>query len=103
MAPIPRDGSEALDGSQQEIARISSLPATRAALAWLHSHEPKFAQWQLEMARIPAPPFGEAARGEWLQSRFRELGLEEVSSDVVGNVFGMHPENGSRCVSLSAH
>ncbi len=103
MAHTPRDGSEGLDGLQPEIARISSLPATRAALAWLRSREPKFAQWQLEMARIPAPPFGEATRGEWLQARFRELGLEEVSSDEVGNVFGVHPGNGSRCVSLSAH
>ena len=103
MAHTPRGDSETLAGLQQDISRISALSEVRAAMAWLRSREPKFAQWQLEMARIPAPPFGETARGEWLQQRFRELGLEEVSTDEVGNVFAVHPGNGSRCVSLSAH
>jgi tripeptide aminopeptidase len=103
MAYSPIGGPEALAGSQRDISRISSLPEVRAALAWLRSREPKFAQWQLEMARIPAPPFGEAARGEWLRARFGELGLEEIFTDEVGNVFAVHPGNGSRCVSLSAH
>ena len=103
MAHTPRGDSETLAGLQQGISRISALSEVRAAMAWLRSREPKFAQWQLEMARIPAPPFGETARGEWLQQRFRELGLEEVSTDEVGNVFAVHPGNGSRCVSLSAH
>src|SRR5579863_4525301 len=75
---------------QQEIARLAGLPVVRAAFAWLRAEEAQFAAWQLEMARIPAPPFGELARGEWLQERFRALGLEEVCADGVGNVFGIH-------------
>jgi acetylornithine deacetylase/succinyl-diaminopimelate desuccinylase-like protein len=75
---------------QQEIARLAALPETRAAFAWLRAEEAQFASWQLEMARIPAPPFGEKARGEWFQERFRALGLEDVSVDEVGNVFGAH-------------
>ena len=74
---------------QQEIARLAALPAIRAAFAWLRAEEGQFAAWQLEMARIPAPPFGEKARGEWFQERFRAIGLEEVCSDDVGNVFGI--------------
>jgi acetylornithine deacetylase/succinyl-diaminopimelate desuccinylase-like protein len=101
---MTRNGdSELLASIQQDVSRISGLPEVRSALAWLRSREPKFAQWQLEMARIPAPPFGETARGEWLQERFRELGLTDVSTDEVGNVFALHPGNGSRCISLSAH
>ena len=69
---------------------LAALPATRAAFAWLRAEEAQFAAWQLEMARIPAPPFGEAARAEWLQQRFRALALEEVHTDEVGNVFGVH-------------
>ncbi len=88
---------------QREISRISALPGVRSAFTWLHNQEPRFAQWHLEMARIPAPPFGESARGVWLQERFRELGLQEVFIDEVGNVFGLHPGRGSRCMSLSAH
>ena len=103
MAHTPRGTSETPVSLQQEIVRIAALPEVRSALAWLRSREPKFALWQLEMARIPAPPFGETARGEWLRERFRELGLAEVSTDEVGNVFAVHPANGSRWVSLSAH
>jgi tripeptide aminopeptidase len=103
MAHSSRHTSEGFAALQQEVSRISGLPDVRAALTWLRSREPNFAQWQLEMARIPAPPFGEAARGEWMQQRFHELGLEEVFIDEVGNVFGVHPGNGGPCISLSAH
>jgi tripeptide aminopeptidase len=75
---------------QQEIARLAAMPAIRAAFAWLRAEETQFAAWQLEMARIPAPPFGEKARGECFQERFRALGLEDVCTDDVGNVFGVH-------------
>ncbi len=60
-------------------------------------------QWQLEVARIGAPPFGEEPRGAWLAQRFRELGLDQVQVDEVGNVFGVHAGFGNRYVSLSAH
>jgi len=94
---------------QQEIASLAALPAARAAFAWFRAEEPQFAAWQLEMARIPAPPFGEAARGAWLQECFRALGLIEVHTDEVGNVFGVHPakqpskSSGKQHTALSAH
>ncbi len=94
---------------QQEIASLAVLPAARAAFAWVRAEEPQFAAWQLEMARIPAPPFGEAARSEWLQQRFRALGLNEVHTDEVGNVFGVHPckqlskSASKQYIALSAH
>ena len=88
---------------QQEIARLAELPQVRSATAWFHSQETQFAHWQLEMARIPAPPFGEIARGEWLKERFRELGLKDVQADEVGNIFGILPGAGKQVVALSAH
>jgi tripeptide aminopeptidase len=102
MTPT-RDSSQVQLSLQQEIARISTLPEVRAALAWLRIQEPQFARWQLEMARIPAPPFGETARGAWLRERFRELGLGDLGTDEVGNVFGARSGTGRRWVSLSAH
>jgi tripeptide aminopeptidase len=91
MPPTPRAEVSPLSPTlQQEIARLAALPATRAAFAWLRAEESQFAAWQLEMARIPAPPFGEAARAQWLQERFRALALDEVHIDEVGNVFGVH-------------
>jgi len=95
--------SQAFTDIQQEVARLVTLPEIRSAFAWLRAQEAQFAQWQLEMARIAAPPFGEATRAEWLAGKFRELGLEDVHNDDVGNVFGTRPGWGPSYVSLSAH
>ncbi len=59
----------------------------------------------MELARIPAPPFGEAARADWVQYRFRELGLKDVHIDAVGNVLGVIPGEDTEdgYVSISAH
>lgn len=91
---------------QQEIVRLSNRADVRFAFGWLRSQEPGFAQWQMEMARIPAPPFGEGPRAEWLKERFLELGLQDVAIDKAGNVFGVRPgTNGTTGghVALSAH
>jgi acetylornithine deacetylase/succinyl-diaminopimelate desuccinylase-like protein len=88
---------------QQDVARLAASPEVRSAFNWLRSQEPQLVQWQMEMARIPAPPFGESARGAWLAERFREVGLDDVRIDDVGNVFGVHPGYGQRYVALSAH
>jgi tripeptide aminopeptidase len=104
MTPPQRaEVSRELPGVQQEIARLSALPEIRSALAWFRTQEPQFAHWQLEMARIAAPPFGEAARAAWLKERFEALELEDVHIDDVGNVFGLRPGIGKRLVTVSAH
>ncbi len=97
------DVSDLFPGVQQEVAHLCSLTEIRSAFTWFRSQEPQFAQWQLELARIAAPPFGESARGKWLADKFCELGLESVHTDEVGNVFGTHPGYGHGHVSLSAH
>ncbi len=102
MNPRP-EMSEGVISEQREIARIAGLAGVRSACAWFVVHEPQFAQWQLDLARIPAPPFGEAARGEWLRARFSELGLDEVHSDEMGNVFGLSAGLGDHCIAVSAH
>jgi tripeptide aminopeptidase len=104
MALSPRaEVSESFSGLQQEVARLSAAPEIRSAFAWLRAQEPQFAHWQLELARIAAPPFAESARAEWIAEKFRELGLDNVHSDDVGNVFGSHPGFGKSYVALSAH
>jgi acetylornithine deacetylase/succinyl-diaminopimelate desuccinylase-like protein len=65
--------------------------------------------WQAEMVAIPAPPFGEQARVEWLTKRFAEMDLSGVKTDEVGNVLGwlpaakLPPESSGPVVVLSAH
>ncbi len=41
---------------------------------------------QLALVRIPAPSFGEEARGERVLARFRAIGLRQPRRDEVGNV-----------------
>src|SRR5213078_3702494 len=97
------DMSDVTPSLQQEVARLAASPEVRSAYNWFRTQEAQLAQWQMEMARIPAPPFGESARGAWLAERFREVGLDDVRIDDVGNVFGTHPGFGRRYVALSAH
>jgi tripeptide aminopeptidase len=89
------------------IGQLASLPRVHAAFQWFHLHDRRMMQWQQEMVSIAAPPFGESKRAEWLAERFRELGLQQVEIDSVGNVLGCYPGNrsraGQRCVMLSAH
>ena len=87
----------------QEVARVAALPAVRGAFADFLSQEAQFAEWQQQLAKIPAPPFGEQLRSEWMLDRFLELGLEQVRTDEAANVFGIRPAIGNRYVALSAH
>ncbi len=105
MSPVPprADLPDVAPTVQQDVARLAAAPEVRSAYNWLRTQEPQLAQWQMEMARIPAPPFGESARAAWLAERFREVGLDDVRIDDVGNVFGIHPGFGQRYVALSAH
>jgi len=80
-----------------------------AAFAWIHGNPQKIMAWQAELVGIPAPPFGEQERSEWLAERFREAGLSAVKTDGVGNVLGtrraadLPPESSGPVVVLSAH
>ena len=105
MSPNPprADMPDVAPTAQQDVARLAASPEVRSAFNWLRTQKPQLAQWQMEMARIAAPPFGESARGAWLAERFREVGLDDVRIDDVGNVFGVHPGFGKRYVALSAH
>ena len=59
----------------------------------------------MEVTAIPAPPWGEAARSEWLKARFEELALSDVHQDEIGNVFGIRPgtDGDAPFLALSAH
>jgi len=101
MPPVA--ASDLYPSVQQEVARLAGSPEVRATFDRFRSQESQFALWQMEATRVAAPPFGESARGAWLADRFRELGLNDVQMDDVGNVFGVRPGSGSRFVALSAH
>jgi tripeptide aminopeptidase len=84
----------ATSNAQRRIARLATLTAVHRAFRWLHLHQPQLRQWQLEIVRIPAPPFGESARAAWFLDRFEQLGLTNAHLDDAGNVLAeLTPES----------
>ena len=108
----PKSKRMAFFSRSSSFSRVTALAALRpvhAAFAWLHGNPKTIMDWQQQLVRIPAPPFGEQARAEWLAARFAEAGLAGVETDAVGNVFGTLPaahlpaESTGPVVVLSAH
>jgi acetylornithine deacetylase/succinyl-diaminopimelate desuccinylase-like protein len=102
----------AISPRSSAFSRVTALAAQRpvhAAFAWLHGNPMRIMDWQARLVAIPAPPFGEQARSEWLAARFAEAGLNQVHTDAVGNVYGLlpaiklPPESTGPVVVLSAH
>ena len=56
---------------QQEVSRTAELRPVHDAFAWFQSHAVELNKTQIEMVRIPAPPFGEAKRAEWNDYRIQ--------------------------------
>jgi tripeptide aminopeptidase len=77
--------------AQLRIARLAATRTVHRAFHWLHLHQPQVHRWQLEMLRIPAPPFGEAARAAWFLERFEQLGLKNAHIDSAGNALAELP------------
>ncbi len=91
--------------AQQLVVRLAELRSVHEAFAWFRSHSRELEDRQMEVTAIPAPPWGEAARSEWLKLRFEELGLSDVHQDELGNVFGVRPGTiaNTPAIALSAH
>jgi tripeptide aminopeptidase len=76
----------------------------KAALEFARDYEPRALEYQSHICEIPAPPFKEVKRGQELARMFRELGLQNVYTDRVGNVVGTRPGISSRPnVVFAAH
>jgi acetylornithine deacetylase/succinyl-diaminopimelate desuccinylase-like protein len=91
------------------VTALAELRTVHAAFAWLHGNPKTIMDLHAELSAIPAPPFGEQARSEWMAARFREAGLSGVEIDEIGNVFGwlsaarLPAESTGPLVVLSAH
>ena len=96
----------ALLSAQATAARAPSAAGAapmRAALAAIQRDNAWTLEQQASICEIPAPPFGEAARGAELIRRFEALGLA-ARTDAVGNVIAERAGAGKGAtVVLSAH
>jgi tripeptide aminopeptidase len=92
-----------------QVTALASKRPVHSAFSWLHGNPKTIMDWQSALVAIPAPPYGEQARAEWLAERFREAGLRQVEIDQAGNAIAMlpaahlPPESTGPLVVLSAH
>ncbi len=100
-----------------QVPQLAAQRRVHQAFRWLHLHDGLLMDWQRTLVGIPAPPFGEAGRADWLLEQFRTLGLTDNTIDAEGNVLGLLPvsastepaststavNNSQRAVVLSAH
>ena len=102
---FPSSESQISRSAQQLVAQVAELRKVHEAFAWFRGQAHQFEDLQLAVSSIPAPPWGEAARGEWLQARFAELPAFRVHQDELGNVFAIRPGSDPHApyIALSAH
>lgn len=74
-----------------DLAPLLRHPGLEAARRHLEETDDRTLREQAELTRIPAPPFGEEARGRRVAELLRQVGLKGVETDEVGNVLGRLP------------
>lgn len=87
------------------IEKIARRPAVSAALAEFYHRQEQVVQQAIEVQQHPAPTFAEQVRAGFVQQRFVELGLQDVTVDQWPNVYGRFPgrEPQRPPVIVSAH
>jgi acetylornithine deacetylase/succinyl-diaminopimelate desuccinylase-like protein len=90
---------------RREVVELAADPQVHSAFSWFRANQRQLSDWQLEVTNIPAPPFGEGRRGEWLRKHFVSLGLKDVHVDSLGNVIGVRQGTSldSKFVAITAH
>lgn len=84
--------------------QLASHPQVRQALEFIKSIEPDIVNEQIAICEIPAPPFKEQKRAEYMQRRFVQLGLNNVRIDAESNVIGERAcESAEATLVLCAH
>lgn len=75
--------------------KLASSRQIADSLAFLAADEAATLADQKAITEIPSPPFEETARAGYYRKRLRVLGLEKVTADREGNVFGVYKGTGS--------
>lgn len=88
----------------ESVREMMDSAQLQSALQHIVDLESASLQDLIELTEIPAPPFGEQARGLRFAALLRETGLEDVQIDEVGNVIGRRPGvDGQKVVAYLAH
>lgn len=89
---------------EQAVSDLLRDERVRRAFRFFEERAPQIDEEQTAICEIPAPPFGEEARAEYLAARFRQCGLRDARLDDEGNCVALRRGDSLRpLVVLSAH
>jgi len=89
---------------EQIVSGLLVASRVRDAFKFFAEHATEITEEQAAICEIPAPPFGEEARAEYLAARFRGCGLAETMIDAEGNCLALRRgANLHPLLVLSAH
>ena len=102
------DGVEALpvalNSPAQTVKDLVVSPSVRRAFEFFEANADAITAEQIAISSIPAPPFGERQRAEYLARKFKQLGLEGVEIDAEGNCIGLRRGRSLQpLLAVSAH
>jgi acetylornithine deacetylase/succinyl-diaminopimelate desuccinylase-like protein len=90
--------------TDETIAAIRAAAKYRSACDTMRAEHPRIVEDIVTLTEIPSPPFGEEKRAAAYLDMLKAHGLEEVSQDEVGNVFGLRRGFGNGdIVVVAAH
>jgi tripeptide aminopeptidase len=90
--------------SPVNIAELLRSPDLQRAFQFIDSHLEEITQEQIRISSIPAPPFGEKERAEYLRKRFMELGFPDAKLDAEGNCVALRRgRSATPVLVVSAH
>ena len=86
------------------IRHLTSSPEVARAFRFFETNAAAITDEHIRICSIPASPFGERERAEYLSHKFTSLGLSEVEIDDEGNCLGLiRGSSRSPLVVVSAH
>jgi tripeptide aminopeptidase len=88
----------------QTIRQLATIPEVAHALRFFETNAAAITDEHIRICSVPATPFAEQERAEYLAERFRELGLHDVSIDEEGNCLGLwRGASSTPLIIVSAH
>ena len=88
----------------RNLRQLAALPEVEQSLRYFETNAAAITEEQIRICSVPATPFAEQQRAQYLAERFRELGLHDVSIDEEGNCLGLFRGSAATpLIIVSAH
>jgi len=88
----------------QTIRDLIAAPHVAAAFRFFDDNDDEITEQHISICSVPASPFAEQQRAEYLRAKFVELGLAQTTLDEEGNCLGLlEGESTSPLLVVSAH